>query len=90
MEPTQTRSPRAQIKGKRKASEDDLGVGQQAITVFARTGPRLTLAEIALDGPLRPRVCDFDVEPSTRIEHVDTRVDRCDTDQYFVARGHDH
>src|SRR5712692_1242164 len=90
MEPAQARRPGPEIQRKRKATEDDLGVGQQLVARLARTDWSYTLAEVALYRPWRPGLAEFDVKPAPSIVHMQASVDRRYTIQSVVGDRHDH
>src|SRR5262249_10178948 len=88
--PPELRCTRAQIQRKRESPEDDLGAGQELIATLPRACRASTMAEVALHTPLRPGLPHFVVEPPPCIDHLETRIDRCDTGQSLLGHGHDH
>src|SRR5438094_8140709 len=90
MEPAEARRPNPEIQRKRKATEDDLGAGQQLVTFLARTGWSKTLAEVAVHRPRRPGLAEFDVKPAPSIDHMQASVERRYTAQRVVGYRHDH
>src|SRR2546425_11686682 len=90
VEPAQARRPGPEIQRKRKATEDDLGAGQQLVALLAGTDWSYTPAEVALYRPRRPGLAEFDVKPAPSIDHMQAAVDRPHTTQSVVGYGHDH
>src|SRR5436309_12005123 len=89
MKPPQAWCARAQIQGKGKPSEDDLGARQASVAALTRAFLARTTAEIAMHGPLGPGVTHFTIEPSARVHHGEARVDRGDAGQDVVGHRHD-
>src|SRR5438876_9545916 len=79
MEPAQARRPGPEIQRKRKATQDDLGAGQQLVALLARADWSHRLAEVTLYRPRRPGLAELDVKPALSIDHMQASVDRRDT-----------
>src|SRR5438445_12304432 len=85
MEPAQARRPGTEIQRKRKATEDDLGAGQQLVALLARADWSHRLAEVTLYRPRRPGLAELDVKPALCIDHMQASVDRRATTQRVVG-----
>jgi len=87
MEPAQARRPGPEIQRKGKATEDDLGAGQELVALLARTDRSYTLAEVPLYRPRRPGLAEFDVKPARSIDHMQASVNGRYTTQSLAGTG---